>query len=208
MSLSGMCSDDGACVCGQWMTRDGLTVQIRSIQPDDEERMVRFHAGLSERSVYLRYFNAFKLESRTAHERLARICCTDPLRETVLVAEATTADGQREILAVARLVGPRGAPSAEFAIVVADAWQGRGLGTELLSRLVALGQYRGLRRIVGEILPDNMHMQRICQRLGFTIQPARSPDAIHAVLLLDAASSAPRASSSPDTPPPPAVSPW
>ena len=67
--------------------KDGKEVVIRPIRPEDEPMMIEFHKKLSERSVYLRYFQPLKLTQRTAHERLTRICFIDYNREMALVAE-------------------------------------------------------------------------------------------------------------------------
>ncbi len=72
-----------------WVMKDGSTTTIRPIRPEDETRMVEFHSSLSERTIYLRYFYYFKLNKRTSHERLARICSIDAEREIVLVVEST-----------------------------------------------------------------------------------------------------------------------
>ena len=74
--------------------KDGNEVVIRPIRPEDEPLMVEFHEKLSERSVYLRYFQPLKLRQRTAHERLTRICFIDYDREMALVAERKNADGR------------------------------------------------------------------------------------------------------------------
>src|SRR5215471_423845 len=86
-----------------WTMKDGARVEIRPIQPKDEERMVAFHKGLSERSVYMRYFESLSFSLRTAHARLARICFADPERQVVLVAlivDRQTSD--QKIVAVGR----------------------------------------------------------------------------------------------------------
>jgi acetyltransferase len=70
-------------------TPDGERVRVRPIRPEDEPLMVRFHESLSEQSVYMRYFHMMKLDQRTAHERLTRICFIDYDREMALVAERT-----------------------------------------------------------------------------------------------------------------------
>ena len=88
---------------GGWKMKDGKKVTIRPIRPEDEPVMVKFHEGLSERSVYLRYFSPLKLQQRVAHTRLIRICFNDYDREIALVAEHKDGDGQSEIVAVARL---------------------------------------------------------------------------------------------------------
>src|SRR6266496_2694813 len=70
----------------QWTMKDGTQVEIRPIRPQDEPFMVKFHSVLSDRTVYLRYFCSLSLATRTAHDRLVRICFSDPETETVLVA--------------------------------------------------------------------------------------------------------------------------
>ena len=79
---------------GAWKMKDGKKVTIRPIRPEDEPLMVKFHEGLSERSVYLRYFSPLKLQQRVAHSRLIRICFNDYDREIALVAEHKDGNGQ------------------------------------------------------------------------------------------------------------------
>ncbi len=149
-----------------WRAPDGATLRIRPIRPEDEPLMAAFHATLSERSVYLRYLHPVPLGQRTAHERLARICFVDYDRDMVLVAERPDANG-REILGVGRLSRLHGRPEAEFALLVSDRFQGRGLGTELLRRLIAIGREEGLERIVGYISAENQTMLRLAREVGF-----------------------------------------
>ena len=70
-----------------WKMKDGTTVQVRPIRPEDEPLMVKFHATLSERTVYLRYFHMENLGARVAHERLLQKCFIDYDREMALVAD-------------------------------------------------------------------------------------------------------------------------
>jgi acetyltransferase len=151
--------------------RDGSPILIRPIRPEDEPMMVAFHKTLSEQSVRMRYLHGIRLDERTAHERLVRVCFVDYDRELALVAERQTEKGEREILALGRLSRERvrGGADAEFSLLVADPWQGRGVGGQLLGRLVALAQQEGITRIYAEILETNLRMQRLCKRLGFTI---------------------------------------
>jgi acetyltransferase len=122
---------------GPWTMKDGNDVTIRPIRPEDEPAMVRFHETLSERSVYLRYFHLMNLEQRTTHERLTRICFIDYDREMALVAERRNPEtGENEILGVSRLTKIHGTNEAEVAVLVSDQWHGRGLGKELLARLL------------------------------------------------------------------------
>ena len=152
-------------------TPDGERVRVRPIRPEDEPLMVRFHETLSEQSVYMRYFHMMKLNQRTAHERLTRICFIDYDREMALVAEHTDPEtGEREIMGVARLSRNGAAPAeAEFSVLVSDRFQRRGVGTLLVERLLEVGRSENLRRITAEILLDNRPMQRISERLGFKL---------------------------------------
>ena len=102
--------------------------------------MVNFHEGLSERSVYLRYFSPLKLQQRVAHTRLVRICFNDYDREIALVAEHKDGDGKSEIVGVARLSKLHTNNAGEFAVVVTDQWQRKGLGTELTKRLIQIAK--------------------------------------------------------------------
>jgi acetyltransferase len=152
----------------RWKTKNGTSVTIRPIRPEDEPLMVKFHETLSEQSVYYRYFHPIGLNRRIAHERLTRICCIDYAREMALVVDRKDpSSGAHEVLAVGRLIKAHGTNEAEFAVLVSDPWQGQGLGTELLKRLVQIGRREKLCRITGDILPDNRGMQKVCEKLGF-----------------------------------------
>lgn len=156
---------------GSAKIKDGTRVRIRPIRPEDEPLMIRFHQTLSEQSVYLRYFHMMALSQRIAHERLIRICFNDYDREIALVAERTGRKGAEEgILAVARLSKTPGSDEAEFAVLVTDKYQRRGLGTELLRQLLRIGRSENLKRIAADILPENTGMQTVCKRLGFRLQ--------------------------------------
>jgi len=157
---------------GEWTSPDGRRLVIRPIRPEDEPLMVKFHGTLSEETVYARYFTYLKLSQRTAHERLTRICFVDYEREMALVAEGMDAhSGEPEIVAVGRLSKAHGRNEAEFAILVADAWQGQGLGTELLRRVVQVGRDEGIDRIYAEMQGSNVGMRRASQAAGFNVHP-------------------------------------
>lgn len=147
----------------------GHTVTIRPIRPEDELLMIAFHKTLSDRSVYLRYFGMLSLEERIVHERLRRICFVDYDREIALVVDLKKPDGHHQILAVGRLTKEHGTEEAEFAILVSDAWQGKGLGSELLRMLVEVGRQEKIRRIVGHIMAENVTMKEVSKEVGFKI---------------------------------------
>ena len=164
-----------------WVMKDGTPVNIRPIRPEDEPMMVKFHATLSERSVYLRYFHLMNLSQRVAHERLTRICFIDYDREMALVAERRNpVTGEGEILAVARLTRVLGTNDAEVAVLVSDQYHGRGLGKELLGKLVVVGADEKLAALKADILPDNRDVMRICEKLGFTLRHSVEDEVIKA----------------------------
>jgi acetyltransferase len=163
-----------------WKFPDGAEVLIRPIRPEDEPAIARFHERLSERSVYLRYFHMIDLDRRISHDRLIRICFNDYDRDIALVTEhRNIGTGELEILAVGRL-RKIDATDAELAVLITDEYQGRGLGLELSRRLVEVARAEKIERVIAEILPENIHMQRVCRELGFRMQLL--PDGgVHAV---------------------------
>ena len=155
---------------GNWKMKDGSKVLIRPIRPEDEPALISFHEGLSERSVYLRYFSPLKLQQRVAHTRLLRICFNDYDREIALVAEMKDAKGKSQIIGVARLSKLHGSNGGEFAVVVIDKWQNKGLGSELTKRLIQIARNEKLGGLVAYTLRENKDMQHMCKKLGFKVQ--------------------------------------
>jgi len=153
-----------------WTSKDGTQFLIRPIRPEDEPKVAQFHQTLSERTVYLRYLQQMNVDQRTAHNRLSRICFNAYDREIALVAECKNAKDVHcdQILGIARLSKMRGANEARFAMIITDAFQGKGLGTEMLQRLIAIARDEKLERIVANMLPENTNMINLFQRLGFT----------------------------------------
>lgn len=157
--------------------KDGTPVAVRPIRAEDEPLLVRFHENLSEQSVYLRYFHALNLSERIAHERLSRIAAIDYAREIALVVErvktgeesARSPEGEREILAVARLTRRHATHDAEFAILIRDDCQRQGLGLALLMKLIEVARAEKIEKLIGEILPENEGMKRLAERAGFTL---------------------------------------
>jgi acetyltransferase len=164
----------------EWTMKDGQPVTIRPIRPEDEPEMIKFHAELSERSVYLRYFQPLKLTQRTAHERLTRTCFIDYDREMALVAERRNDEGEPEILAVGRLSKLHGKSEAELAAVAIDEAQHKGLGSELYRRLIQLAREEKLSKVVSVMLPENREMRAICTRLGFKMSSSLEDNMIRA----------------------------
>jgi len=154
-----------------WIMKNGREIMIRPIRAEDEPLLVRFHETLSERTVYLRYFYPMKLSQRVEHERLSRICFVDFDHEITLLAELPDPrPAESRIIGAGRLIKILGTGDAEFAILVGDAFQGFGLGMELLRRLVEIAPKENIRRIIGSILHDNTSILRVTERLGFKLQ--------------------------------------
>jgi acetyltransferase len=166
-----------------WTMKDGTQVTIRPIRPEDEPLMVKFHETLSDRSVYLRYFCSLSLSRRVAHERLLRICFGDYDREMVLVAERTDpATGERQIIGVGRMNKLHSRNEAEVAALVTDQYQRMGLGHELLRRVVEIARDEKVAQASAEMLPDNIAMQAVFRRLGFTIRADEDLTSLRALM--------------------------
>jgi acetyltransferase len=163
----------------------GAGVVVRPIRPDDEAMMVRFHEGLSDRSVYLRYFHMMTLAQRTAHARLTRICFVDYDQEFALVAEGRDEETSAPIiLGVARLQRTSERGEAEFAVAVADRYQGIGVGGALMRQLIAVARQEGISRLRADILAENGPMRRLCSRVGIPVRPTADPQLVVADLAL------------------------
>ncbi|HTW93576.1 MAG TPA: bifunctional acetate--CoA ligase family protein/GNAT family N-acetyltransferase [Tepidisphaeraceae bacterium] len=168
-----------------WSLPDGTAITIRPIRPEDEPLLVRFHQELSDRSVMLRYLHPIRLSQRVAHERLIRVCFNDYDRELALVAEGHHPEnGERFILGIGRLSKEPGGNEAEFAILISDAWQNRGLGTQLLKLLLRAANNERLERIFATIMGENLEMQHVAEKLGFTLSRSLTDSTVFAELNL------------------------
>jgi len=153
-----------------WTMKDGTEVTIRPIRSEDEPRIVRFHETLSERTVYFRYLETLQLTQRIAHERLTRICYLDYDREIAMVAEKKDpTTGLTEIVGVSRLGRKPGTDDAEFAVVISDAVQGKGLGKHMLENVIEVAKREGIKRLTAEVHAENTPMLKLCEKLGFRI---------------------------------------
>jgi acetyltransferase len=159
-----------------WRFEDGTEILIRPIRPDDEPSIARFHARLSERSVYQRYFHLMKLDQRVAHDRLVRVCFGDYDREIALVAELGG-----EILAVGRLSKAHMTNEAELAVLIVDEYQGHGLGTQIWNQLLEIARFEKLDQVTAEILAGNRQMLDVCRQFGFHLEPVVD-GVVHGVL--------------------------
>jgi acetyltransferase len=154
---------------------NGTHVEIRPIKPEDEPLMIEFTTTLSSDNIYLRYFHAVSVSNLISHEQMARMSFVDYNREMALVAvQPHPKSEEPRIIAHGQLTKLHGTNDAEFAIQVRDEFQGTGLGTELLQRLLEIARNEKIQRVVAEIMPENKGMRRICEKLGFNFH--RAPD--------------------------------
>ena len=153
-----------------FVTLNQEPVLIRPIRPDDELKIRKFHAELSEQTVYSRYLKPFNLSERTTHERLIRICFIDYDREIAMVALGNTG-GSGPIVAVARLKKSLSRTEGELSVIVIDSMQRQGLGTELMKRMLLVAKDESLEEVSAFLLEENSAMRSIFERLGFSIEP-------------------------------------
>ncbi|HEY7308618.1 MAG TPA: bifunctional acetate--CoA ligase family protein/GNAT family N-acetyltransferase [Gemmataceae bacterium] len=144
--------------------RDGREVLVRPIRPEDEPLIIALHAGLSEHTIRMRFFSMVKTLSR---DSLIRLCHLDYNREMALIAVLREGD-QPRLLGVSRYYLNPETGTAEFALVVSDAYQRQGVGRHLLQRLLDIARERGVKKLVGQVLAENGPMLHLLQSLGFS----------------------------------------
>lgn len=150
---------------------------LRQIRQDDLPLLSDFVHGLSPTTSYRRL-----LSGRTpTQEELRRWTAIDPSRECAIVA-LTSESGAERIVAVARYV-TESADDTDFAIVVADAWQRRGLGRQLMRKLVDAARLHGIRTLSGITLSTNYAMISLARESGFHAK--RLPDATTTLIVMD-----------------------
>jgi RimJ/RimL family protein N-acetyltransferase len=147
-----------------WVAADGTVVTIRPIRAEDLALEQEFVNGLSAHTGYQRLMSV----RRPSLEELVRFTDIDYERELALIATTPVQGRERQIGAV-RYVKEPSPGEAEFAIVLSDDWQGRGLGTRLLTSLALVAQRQGVRRLLGTTLSMNKAMLALGRKLGFKL---------------------------------------
>ena len=163
-----------------WMLRDGTPIILRPMKPEDEGLVIRFLQSCSEDTVYFRYFRLIK---HWTHEMLIRFTQNDYDREIGLMAIGQP-PGPEVMMGVCRLVMDADRETAEFALIVADPWQGKGLGPKLLERVIDIAREQGVRRLGAEVLPQNQPMLDLVRRMGFTLKTDKEAQVVRAKLEL------------------------
>lgn len=141
---------------------DGERLTIRPIRPEDAEAHRAFFARLPAEDIRFRFFSPLR---ELSPERTARMTQIDYGREMALIAER---EADHATVGVARLAREEDEDTAEFAIIVQPDVKGKGVATELMSRLIEWARSQGIREIVGQVLADNAPMLAFARRLGFT----------------------------------------
>lgn len=149
-----------------WELDDGYDVTLRPMRPEDAELVKSFVRDMSEQSRYFRFMEAVRELSPSMLSRFTQI---DYDREMALVA--TVEEGGKELqIGVSRYaINPDG-KSCEFALAVADAWQGRGIGHKLMNRLMEIARDYGLEVIEGDVLAKNYKMIDLARSMDFAIE--------------------------------------
>ena len=172
-----------------WELSDGSPVEIRPIRPEDAEMEQEFVRDLSPNTRYFRFMNTVR---ELTPAMLMRFTQIDYDREMAFVAVRKERGREKEI-AVARYVTNPDGKTCEFAIVVADTWQSRGIGRRMMELLIGVARARGLEVMVGHILAANQPMLALCAKLGFGISDHPEDSAVkRATLILAAPRSAAR----------------
>lgn len=153
----------------EWLLGDGTIVTIRPIRPEDAEAEQQFVRSLSEQTRYMRFFTPI---AELTPQMLSRFTQIDYDREMAFIA-MTTEKGREIEVGVARYIIDTSGESCEFAIVIADDWQHKGLGAKLMLYLMESAKEKGIRRMEGDVLAENAPMLDLMTALGFSVKPSR-----------------------------------
>lgn len=147
------------------MLDDGTELLLRAIRPEDAAIEQQFVRRLSPRSRQLRFLSGIKELSPAL---LSKFTHTNFPAEAAFIATIDI-EGREEQLAVARFAPGSRDDSREFAVVVADDWQGRGIATALLRKLFRVAVEAGSHSIEGLVLQENARMLELVRDFGFEI---------------------------------------
>ncbi|MGA2622005.1 MAG: bifunctional acetate--CoA ligase family protein/GNAT family N-acetyltransferase [Thermoguttaceae bacterium] len=154
--------------------KDGTPLVLRPIKPEDEPLWHELLASCSTESIRFRFNYLFK---QTTHEMAARYCFIDYDRELGIVAELEE-QGRRKLIGVGRLVADADHHVAEYAVLVADRWQGRGLGSLLTEYCLKIAKPWGVQRVVAEFSRQNARMLATFRNHAFTINDRQERDVV------------------------------
>ncbi len=144
----------------------GQAVTIRPLRREDLDIESAFVRGLSAETRYNRLLGGM---IALTPEYFARLTTVD-YRSEMALAATVMLEGEETLIGVARYARETDEYTCEFALVIADAWQGIGIGRRMLAKLIAVARRRGLKRMVGDVLSSNRPMQELVKKLGFRLQ--------------------------------------
>ncbi len=147
--------------------RDGERLLLRPIRPEDEPHWIRMLDACSRETIYMRFRYMFQWAT---HEVATRYCFTDYDREIAMVAERED-EGEPRLVGVGRLVRDPGHDTAEYAVLISDAWQNRGLGGVLTDVCEEIARGWGLSHMVAQTTADNARMLALFEKRGYVIEP-------------------------------------
>lgn len=163
-----------------WRLSDGTDVLVRPIRPEDEPLEHEMLTSLSKKTLQERFFQTI---NEITHEMHVRFCNIDYEREIALVAEIKEGN-KRKLIGIARLIIEPGLKKAEFAVVIHDLYQGRGLGYRFVDTVIGIGHEKGLEEIYGFVLTANKTMLSMCAKLGCSIESVEDEEDITKVRLV------------------------
>jgi len=159
--------------------RDGRTVEIRALAPDDKAGLLDAIDHTSSQSMYRRFFGAKREFSEKERAFFLNIDFVNHVALVAVVEEA----GRAAIVAGGRYIVQRPG-TAEIAFVVIDDYQGQGIGAALLRHLAMLARDAGLKEFTAEVLPENIPMLKTFEKSGLQMSTRREPGTVHVALQL------------------------
>jgi len=162
----------------RWMARGGRQVTVRAVRPADRDGLRTFVDGLSRESRYYRFLTG----GRVADEIVQGFVTHHPQRDVAVVVTVRAEDGAESIVANAEYV-VNAENVAELAVVVADDWQGQGLGRRLIQRLQQIARTSQLQGMRGDVLSENRRMLAIMRDCGFAARRNPEDSFLHEVSL-------------------------
>lgn len=149
----------------------GSALLIRPIRPEDGERLHAFYENATAADMRLRFFMARR---EVPHSELARYSQIDYDREmTFIVLAPPDSQGRQPMVGEVRAVADPDNAKAEFAIQIASAWQGKGLGRLLMDKLIRYLREHGTAEVAGQCLPENTGMAALARRAGFEVHSGK-----------------------------------
>ena len=148
---------------------EGVVIPIRTISPDDAPALQRLHSRLSEQSIHSRFFSSMK---ELSDQQATYFADVDGVNRYALVA--LDPEKQEEIIAVVRFSREGSTDKAEYAALVEDYWQGRGVGLSMTRRLIDAARDRGIHALYGLVMPENRVMLKLLRSLDLPEHESRS----------------------------------